>query len=197
MATGIICIVTVISNCLLLMEVVTKCSTSNRKDGHRPTAQPNCMLVTVKRGIKKHSCEICMVNMKTNSQVYTMVLYWYFIFHPLSCFVTVAEKYRTAEKSAHLCCCKQCACLLTTMVVRCALCAAKIKCLKLWQQLYEYIVSGMRLLELDFWCSVREQKDLVISLQPSGVKDCMCVSESGTLVVCSNCKMWRTQRGNK
>jgi len=46
MAAGIIRTVIFIDNCLLLLiGVVAVCSASNRKDGHRFAAQPNCMYV--------------------------------------------------------------------------------------------------------------------------------------------------------
>jgi len=45
MAAGIICTVIFIDKCLLLIGVVAVCSASNRNDGHRFSAQPNCMYV--------------------------------------------------------------------------------------------------------------------------------------------------------
>jgi hypothetical protein len=45
MATGIICAVIFINNCLLLIGVVAMCSASSRKDGHRFAAQSNCKYV--------------------------------------------------------------------------------------------------------------------------------------------------------
>ena len=130
------------------------------------------MLITVGMVIKKHSCKICVVNMKANWQGYRTIICWYFIFCYLSCYITVAENYPTVEKSALVYCCTQCPFSWPPWWWNVHFVQRNTSASKLWQQLYRYIITGLGLPELDLWCTVfMEQNSLVLSLQPTGAED--------------------------
>lgn len=110
MATGIICpVILSITACCWLEWLPCAVHQAERMVIDSQHNQIARMLITVERGIKKHSCNICVFNVKTDWQGYRAIVCWYFIFCYLSYFITVAENYPTVERSALVFCCKQCA----------------------------------------------------------------------------------------